>query len=230
MKRYIANEKGNTMIFMLGSMTMLVLMFVIIGSFANVFIIKEKASNNAEQASLAASGEILAGLNTAIELYDRHQYNYYISIKRPDLYEQNSILKKLGEEKASLRSSGRNLSAIEINHNAINNVIKAELESPGIISGALQGFVSSELDNAVSRVHNAVAKNINDNNGVLSGTTIVFFNKNKRVEVKTATKYKAIKYDSLFPEDKRLIKQKGEGLKFEFLSGFGSYKSEYTFP
>lgn len=230
MKRFIADEKGNTMIFMLGSMTMLVLMFVIIGSFANVFIIKEKASNNAEQASLAASGEILAGLNTAIERYDKFQYNYYLSIKQPELYELHSILKKLGEEEVKLSSSGRDLSTIEINHNAINNVIKAELESPGLTSSALQGFVTSELGNAVSRVHNAVEKNINDNNGVLSGTTVIIFNKNKRVEVKTATKYKAIKYDSLFPEDKRLIKQKGEGLKFEFLSGFGTFKSEYTFP
>lgn len=227
MKRFIANEKGNTMIFMLGSMTMLVLMFVIIGSFANVFIIKEKASNNAEQASLAASGEILAGLNTAIEQYDQYQFNFYMSIKKPELYEIHSILKKLGEEKVRLSSSGRDLSTIEINHNAINNVIKDGL--PGINS-ALQGFVASELGNAVSRVHNAVEKNINDNNGVLSGTTVVIFNKNKRVEVKTATKYKAIKYDSLFPEDKRLIKQKGEGLKFEFLSSFGTFKSEYTFP
>ncbi|TCJ02187.1 TadE/TadG family type IV pilus assembly protein [Cytobacillus praedii] len=227
MKRFIADEKGNTMIFMLGSMTMLVLMFVIIGSFANVFIIKEKASNNAEQASLAASGEILAGLNTAIELYDQFQYKYYLSIEQPELYELHSILKKLGEEKVKLSSSGRDLSTIEINHNAINNVIKDEL--PGI-SNALQGFVTSELGTAVSRVHNAVEKNINDNNGVLSGTTVIIFNKNKRVEVKTATKYKAIKYDSLFPEDKRLIKQKGEGLKFEFLSGFGTFKSEYTFP
>ncbi|MED3571740.1 hypothetical protein [Cytobacillus praedii] len=230
MKRFIANEKGNTMIFMLGSMTMLVLMFVVIGSFANVFIIKEKASNNAEQASLAASGEILAGLNTAIEQYDKFQYDFYMRMERPELYEIHSILKKLGEEKVKLSSSGRNLSTIEINHNAINNVIKAELESPGLTSSALQGFVTSELGNAVSRVHNAVEKNINDNNGVLSGTTVIIFNKNKRVEVKTATKYKAIKYDSLFPEDKRLIKQKGEGLKFEFLSGFGTFKSEYTFP
>ncbi|MED3551133.1 hypothetical protein [Cytobacillus praedii] len=227
MKRFIADEKGNTMIFMLGSMTMLVLMFVIIGSFANVFIIKEKASNNAEQASLAASGEILAGLNTAINQYDQFQYDFYMSIERLDLYAANSILKKLGEEKVKLSSSGRDLSTIEINHNAINNVIKDEL--PGI-SNALQGFVTSELGTAVSRVHNAVEKNINDNNGVLSGTTVIIFNKNKRVEVKTATKYKAIKYDSLFPEDKRLIKQKGEGLKFEFLSGFGTFKSEYTFP
>ena len=230
MKRFIANEKGNTMIFMLGSMTMLVLMFVIIGSFANVFIIKEKASNNAEQASLAASGEILAGLNTAIEQYDKFQYNYYLSIEQPELYELHSILKKLGEEEVKLSSSGRDLSTIEINHNAINNVIKAELESPGITSSALLGYVTSELGTAVSRAHNAVEKNINDNNGVLSGTTVIIFNKNKRVEVKTATKYKAIKYDSLFPEDKRLIKQKGEGLKFEFLSGFGTFKSEYTFP
>lgn len=227
MKKVIANEKGNTMIFMLGSMTMLVLMFVIIGSFANVFIIKEKASNNAEQASLAASGEILAGLETAIDLYDQFQYDYYVSIDRLDLYHLDSILKKLSEEKAKVSSSGRELSQIEINHNAINNVIKANL--PGI-HNALQSYVSSELASSTSRVQKAVRDNINYNNGELSGTKILFFNDNKRVEVKTATKYKAVKYDNLFPDDKRHIKQKGEGLKFEFLSGFGTYEWEYTFP
>lgn len=227
MKRFIGNEKGNTMIFMLGSMTMLVLMFVIIGSFANVFIIKEKASNNAEQASLAASGEILAGLDAAINLYDQYQYDYYVSIKMPELYDKESILKKLGQEKAKLTGSGRDLSHIEINHNAVNNVIGDEL--PGL-HGTLQVYVTSELGSAASRVIKVVEENINSNNGVLSGTKISFFNKNKRVEVTTATKYKAVKYDHLFPEDKRLIKQTGEGLKFNFLSGFGTYKVEHTFP
>ncbi len=213
--------------FMLGSMTMLMLMFVIIGSFANVFIIKEKASNNAEQASLAASGEILSGLETAINQYDQFQYAFYASIERLDLYEIDSILRALGDEKSNLQSSGRDLSQIEINHNAINNVIAKKL--PGI-ENALQGFVSSELASSTNRVQKAVSDNIHFNKGELSGTKIMFFNNNKRVEVKTATKYKAVKYDNLFPDDKRLIKQKGEGLKFEFLNGFGSYTWVHTFP
>lgn len=225
MKKVIVNEKGNTMIFMLGSLSMLVLMFIIIGSFANVFLKKEKASNNAEQASLAASGEVLEGLKNAINLYDTYQLDFYIRNDRYGEYLQNSILKKLGVEKAKLSGSG--LSEIEISHKAVNNVIKSEL--PGI-EDALKGFVGSELNSATGRVQQVVINNIESNNGELSDIKIKLFNKNNRVEVTTATKYKAIKYDELFPDDKRLIKQKGEGLKFDFLDSYGHFSWEYPYP
>ncbi|MBS4193293.1 hypothetical protein KHA94_24725 [Bacillus sp. FJAT-49705] len=227
MKNVIENEKGNTMIFMLGSLSMLVLMFVIIGSFANVFIIKEKASNNAEQASMAASGEVLDGLKNAIELYDAYQLQHYTAMKRYDLYLEDSIKIQLRNEISQISGSNSDLSQIEITHKAVNKVIESKL--PGIF-GALEGFVNTELISATGRVHQVVRDNIESNNGELSGTKIKLFNKNNRVEVITATKYKAVKYDELFPEDKRKIKQKGEGLKFEFLNRFGNYNWEYTFP
>ncbi|QED46419.1 hypothetical protein [Cytobacillus dafuensis] len=227
MKNVIANEKGNTMIFMLGSLSMLVLMFVIIGSFANVFIIKEKASNNAEQASMAASGEVLDGLKNAIELYDAYQLIHYTAMERYDLYLEDSIKIQLGKYIELFRGSNPDLSQIEITHKAVNKVIESKL--PGI-AGALEGFVSSELASSTVRVHQVVSENIESNKGELSGTKIKLFNDNNRVEVITATKYKAVKYDELFPDDKRKIKQKGEGLKFEFLNGFGNYNWEYTFP
>ena len=183
---------------MLGSLSMLVLMFIIIGSFANVFLIKEKASNNAEQASLAASGEVLNALKNAIELYDAEQLEFYTAMDSYDSYLKDSIKIQLSEDIGEISSSHPELSQMEINHKAINKVIESKL--PGI-NGALEAFVNSELASATGRVRQVVRDNIEVNKGELSETKIKLFNQNNRVEVMTATKYKDVKYDELFPDD-----------------------------
>lgn len=209
----------------MGALGIMALMFTIIGSFANIFITKERASNNAEQASIVASGEILLGLENAIAAYDKYQFDYYSSTNNLGEYYVDSILKKLGDAKSAL--SGQGYSQIEIDHLASNAVIKSNL--PGLHSN-LKMNVDIELNSAIGRIHFAVENNIRENKGELSGTIVNIFNKNKRVEVQTSTKYKALKYDQLYPDDKRKVKQKGEGLKFDFLDSYGSFSRQIHFP
>lgn len=227
MRRYFRNERGNTTIFIMGALGIMALMFTIIGSFANVFITKEKASNNAEQASMVASGEILKGLEQAIVDYDAYQLDYYTRTERLDLYYANSILRKLSTAKMSF--SGQDYSQIEIDHLASNAVIKEEL--PISLHGMLETYVKSEYSSALGRVRTAVERNIKDNKGELTGTVVTVFNDNKRVEVRTSTLYKALKYDHLYPDDKRKVEQKGEGLKFDFFnSNDGFFRRQIHFP
>lgn len=210
----------------MGALGIMALMFTIIGSFANVFITKEKASNNAEQASLVASGEILKGLEQAIVHYDNYQMDYYTRIERLDLYYSNSILRKLSNAKMSF--SGQDYSQIEIDHLASNAVIKEEL--PRQLDGMLETYVTSELNSSLGRIRYAVETNIKDNKGELSGTVVTVFNDKKRVEVRTSTLFKALKYDHFYPDDKRKVEQKGEGLKFDFLDSYGSFSRQIHFP
>lgn len=204
----LKNQKGNTILFIVGLFSVFFLMFVIVISFANVFIKKEQASNNAEQASIVASGIILDSLEEAIDDYD----GWLIPLLASDPIPLEAIgLEPLGDkvdnEKDSLPST---YTESERKHKAINSVLKEEL--PG--NDRLKTFVSSNLADAEGEIYSQVQSNILSNNGELSQTEINFTD--NRVEVKTATRFEALKYDEYFSESQRYVKQKGRGPTFEF--------------
>ena len=199
------NEKGNTTIFIIGSFSMFLLFLLIIGSFSQVFILKEKASNNAEQASIVATGIVMDYLQIAIDAYD--------STLLPEEYPFLSINLKVNAAKGQISATNRNLSSIEVRNRAINQVLKGNL--PG--NFILEGFVSSNLSAAESKISSNVRANIENNDGEVKGTRITFTG--ERIQVETSTRYKAFKYDDLLPEEKRYVRQTGKGPKLDFAHG-----------
>lgn len=183
-------------------------MFLIVISFANVFIKKEQASNNAEQASIVASGIILDSLEEAIDDYD----SWLIPLLALDPIPLEAIgLDPLGEKVEHKKNSlPSRFTESERKHKAINSVLKDEL--PG--NERLKTFVYSNLNNAEGEIYSQVQSNILSNNGELSETEINFID--NRVEVETATRFEALKYDEYFSENQRYVKQKGKGPTFEF--------------
>ena len=211
----LKNEKGNTTLFMISLFGIFLLMFLLILSFANIFIEKEHASNNAEQASIVASGILLDKLEAAIVEYDSWLVLQLAKVPIPTTIED---LKPLGEQVEE--EKGRlpfTLTDTEKKHQAINQVIKEELNSGNIF---LPAFLNSELGHAEAEIRHAVSGNIAENNGEVTETTIVL-NENNRIEVETATKYKAFKYDEYFSDSQRLIKQTGQGPTFDFADAMG---------
>ncbi|MCA1042488.1 hypothetical protein LCM00_23650 [Bacillus infantis] len=199
------NEKGNTTLFMISFFGIFALMFMMIANFANVLIEKQHASNNAEQASLVASGIILEALNTAISEYDKEVIRRLL--EDPDL-DLEKLREKVDDEINALPADYKQY---EKKHIAINNVLKREL--PG--NGLLQEKVLAELTNAESQIPYEVGANISGNNGKVEETAI-FLNDKNRIEVETSTRYKAVKFDEYFSENQRYIKQRGQGPSFDF--------------
>lgn len=196
------------------------LLFIIIGSFANVFIQKEKSSNNAEQASITASAIIFDSLEKAIDDYDDS-----LEGKIEDILDK-SINEKVRKKIEQLRPLNPQLSSIEIKHKAINSVLKHEL----ISNSTLATYITEGLNDATTKIPQAVKENIENNQGEISETEIKLFNQNNRVEVITSTKFKALKFDKYFPDDKRAIKQVGEGNKFDFINELGGWEWHVKFP
>ncbi len=191
------------------------LMFLLILSFANVFIEKEHASNNAEQASIVASGIVLDRLEAAIEGYDSW---LVLQLARVPIPTDIEDLKPLGEQVEEAKNRlPYTLTDSEKKHKAINQVIKEELESGNLF---LPAFLNSELRNVEAEIRYQVAANIYDNQGEVPETKVVLNEKN-RIEVETATKYKAFKYNEYFSESQRLVKQKGQGPTFDFAEAIG---------
>ncbi len=179
-------------------------------SFANVFIEKEHASNNAEQASIVVSGIILDSLEDAIREYDSW---LILELGKDPVSPEVVGLRPLGEKVEEVKNQLSDiLTDSEKKHKAINKVIKDELNSGNPFLG---DFVDIQLRYIDSEIRTQVSNNINQNNGEISQTKVVLNNEN-RVEVETATKYKAFKFDEYFTESQRLVKQKGQGPTFEF--------------
>ncbi|MGE8207125.1 hypothetical protein ACQKP0_21780 [Heyndrickxia sp. NPDC080065] len=217
--RLLRNERGNTMILILGCLSIMSLLFIIIGSFANIFIQKEKSANNAEQASITASAIIFDSLQKAIDEYDA-------SLVGEIDFLDKSINEKIRKKIDQLRPSNPQLSSVEIKHKAINSVLKEELS----YNSDLANYITQGLNEATSKIPSAVKENILNNQGEISNTEIRLFNQNNRVEVITSTKFKALKFDKYFPDDKRAIKQVGEGNKFDFINELGGWEWHETFP
>lgn len=210
------NEKGNTTVFIVGSFSILLLLFVIVASFGNIFIFKEKASNNAEMASIAATGVIFEYLQEAIDEYD--------ASLTPEEYPILSVNEKVRVASIQLRAAHPDWATVEVKHTAINQVLKGELP----VNIRLRGFVEPKLQSAAGEAINTVRQSIESNEGVVEGTKIKL-NQRNRLEVETAANYKAASYDKYFPDDKRKVKQKGEGPKLDFVDGLGSWSINEQF-
>lgn len=77
MRKLLRNERGNISLFILGLLSVMMIMFVILLNLSKVFVVKEHASSNAEQASLSATSVVYEKVEQAIEDYD----NQMASIK-----------------------------------------------------------------------------------------------------------------------------------------------------
>lgn len=211
----LKNEDGNTTLFILSLFSVFTLMFLLIISFANVFIEKEHASNNAEQASIVASGIILDRLEDAISEYDSWLILELANVPvSPDIVGLRPLDEKVEDAKNRLPGT---YTDSEKKHKAINQVIKEELNSGNRF---LQPFVNEQLRYIEADISGQVANNIRQNNGEVDQTK-VFLNHENRIEVETATRYKAFKFDEYFSENQRLVKQKGRGPTFEFAEALG---------
>jgi hypothetical protein len=205
----LKNENGNTTLFIMGLFSVFTLMFLLIISFANVFVEKEHASSNAEQASIVASGIVLDSLEDAISEYDSWLILELGKVPiSPELIDLRPLGEKVEEEKIQLPGT---LTDSEKKHKAINKVIKDELNNGNRF---LRPLVNRELSYAEAAIRSQVSENISQNNGEISQTKISL-NKENRIEVETATRYKAFKFDEYFSDSQRLVKQKGQGPSFE---------------
>lgn len=200
-------------IFIVGCFSVFFLLFIVILSFANVLVDKEIASNNAEQASIVASGIMLDHLEEAIEDYDDWLRPLLLLDPIPEYVLGLHPLED--DVEMAMNALPSTLSEPEKRHKAINQVLKNEI--PG--NYFLKNFVQNQLNLAKSKIRIQVKENIENNNSEISKTKIIF-NEKHRIEVETATRYETIKFDEYLDENHRYIKQKGYGPTFEFAESF----------
>jgi len=201
--KYLRNEKGNTMIFMLGMMSIMVLMFLLIGNLASVFASKEKASNIAQQASLVASSILREEIEDAIDEYERF-------VQSQEILVYPSLRDMINNRMNSMNSV---LSEKEKRRQVTNDVLKAQIP----VNPVLLEYIESAVIKAGSIIPSQVASNIRSNSGKVEGTEISI-SSDHRLQVTTHVRYQALKYDNYLSEKDRKVMQTGEGPEFDFLS------------
>lgn len=241
--KYLRNERGNVIIFSLGIMAILLFMFLLIGSFASVFVAKEKSSNIAQQASLVASSILKEEVEEGIDRYELFVGSQEfvseagVGMDLCDFQDSTVIqisenikiycsLESLVDKRYVTSSSYNHLSAKEKKRQVTNDVLKEQIP----INEVLQGYIEDSASQASGRIPGAVEANILENKGIVEGTEIAVSDTN-RITISTNTRYEALKYDEMFSENERKVEQQGAGPTFQFLGVLSSKGSLfYTFP
>lgn len=208
---YIRNEQGNMTIFIIGIMSIMLLMFLLVGSFASVFTSKEKASNIAEQASLVASSILKDEIENAIN-------DYEIIVSNPLVLYPS--IREIIERRVS--QSHSTLTKKELRRQVTNDVLREQLPTNGLLSRYIENAVSI----AKRKIPAAVENNIHKNEGIVPGT-VISISETNRIKVTTHVRYKAMKYDEYFTEEDRKVVQSGEGPPFDFLKIMGNRGTIY---
>jgi hypothetical protein len=207
-ERLLRNEHGNVTIFALSIFFLLMLiLFMALFNFSTVFVVKEQASNSAQQAALAATKVVYDQIEEAIREYDR-------SLSR--LLDPVLIGLLVDEKEASLRAAHPDWAESEIRYAAIDQVLIHEL--PG--NAELQGYVAQGLADARDEIDDVVATIIAENHATLEGSTIAMFNDDHRIQVQTSVRFASSVFDFVFmpnPDHEEQVFQTGQSRPIGFV-------------
>lgn len=210
MMNWIRNDKGNITLLTLGLLGVMVLLFAVVLNLVKVYAVKQQASNAAQQASLAATSEIYRALTTAIQEADD------LGLLCPGGLDPwpKTISEQIEEKKNQLSSQHPSWSERELELEAIDRVLAETL--PDLKYSCVKQKVESQLEQSRSSIQQAVLDTILSDGGDPVGT-ILKINDQHRVEVRTSSLYRALKYDEWIPEEKRKVTQVGMGPALPFL-------------
>lgn len=209
----LGNERGNVTVFTLSVFfVMLLILFTALFNFSTVFVVKEQASNSAQQAALAAVEPIYEEMEEAIKKYDSSPNR---------LKDGNFIGIKVDMAEEAIRASNPDWAKSEVRYEAIDQVLSSWLPHP-----ELSFYVNEGLANAQSEIRSIVITILDANHATVPGSKLVVFTSDERIEVQTSVRYRASTFDFEFmPEIKHEeeIYQTGQSRQIGFLDAIWNW-------
>lgn len=221
LRKTLREERGNSILFMLGILSVLMIMFVFVLNLSKVLAVKEQANTTAQQASLAATSVLYEDIWDSIDQYETDLFKKIMEelgadavIK--DIYPK-TIAERVDEKTVEIQSSHSDLSQNEARRKAINQVVAGEMRN-----GMWGYMLRDQLDNDIRHqmipdMKNAARETIRQNNGNTDGAEISLFHKN-RVYVRASNDVEGTPYGSFFRGWNEKLFQKSAGPEIEFLS------------
>ncbi|HYK72887.1 MAG TPA: Tad domain-containing protein [Pseudoneobacillus sp.] len=212
MTRFL-NQKGNTMLFTLGMLSIMMVMFIFVVNLTKVLAVKEQSNTTAQQASLAVTSILYESLWEKFKDYKEIP----VLPETPGLPVNKSIEEKVEEREMDLRtnSSYAHFSEKELHIEAIDQILVEELQKP--TGKKLKEQMELEMSYQILPEMKDVAREtILDNNGNLEESQL--FIKNNRIEIKASQTVKATTFGEFFKGLEDRLFQQSAGPKISFLS------------
>ncbi|WP_175986546.1 hypothetical protein [Bacillus sp. Marseille-Q1617] len=209
MKKYINNEKGNSIFFILWLFGIVAIVFLIVANVSKVYIVQAQADNSVEQAAFAGTSVYITETTKTIEEFDRSPFS--TAQKVLDL--GKSIQEQVEDKQTEFENSGQSSDIAYLN--ALNEVLTKELEEhPQLKKTFKDHFSQISIEN---KVKSAAQSMINANGANSEETEVKLSEDDWRVEVKSTATFESINDNKFVEYFERKIPQKGYGPKLKYL-------------
>ncbi|PFG03893.1 Tad domain-containing protein [Bacillus sp. es.034] len=218
-KASLQEERGNAALFMIGLLSIMMVLFVFVFNLSKIFAVKEEANTTAQQASLAATSVLYDQLDEAIEEYEKG------IIGTVDSYPE-SIEQKIEKKETQLRSDAdyNDYSENEIKLEAMDIVLTDELRH-GIGKKDLDRKLGQEIYNGILPDMESQAKStILENDGNLTDATLTI--KDGQVFVHASNTMEGTAFKGFFQDIKEDLFQTSAGPKVDFIEELSNFHNK----
>ncbi|MBG9564084.1 TadE/TadG family type IV pilus assembly protein [Brevibacillus agri] len=208
---FLRNERGNVTIFTLTIfMLIMLVLFMALFNLSTVFVVKEQASDSAQQAALAAVKPIYDEMEKALARYDQSPMR---------LKDEAYIKPFVDQAEASIRASHPDWARSEVRYKAIDQVLSNWLPA----NVELLFYVQTGLAQAAPKLRDVVVTILEANHATVPGSQIVV-TADERIQVQTSVRFRSTTFDFSFmpdPKHEEEVYQTGSSRQIGFLHAAG---------
>lgn len=210
------NEQGNIALFVLGMLSIMMILFIFVINMGFALTVKEDSATTVQQASMAASSVLYENVREVIYDYEDETLEGAVQAFFKDIEEKvDDKTNELAEKTAY-----NDWSSNEIELEAFDIVLKDELDK-AVVRGKLMEVLQDE--NIEEKVINKAKQAILQNGGELTGAELAI--RNNRIYIRAANEMESVSYDGFMEGVKENIYQDSAGPKINFLEDIWTYSS-----
>ncbi|MBP1971440.1 hypothetical protein J2Z83_003579 [Virgibacillus natechei] len=208
LKAQFNNEEGNIILFVLGMLSIIMILFVFVLNMGMGLAVKEQSGTTANQASMAASSVLYEEVRQVIFEYENDTLEGALQAFFEDIEEK--VDDKASDLSGSFTYSDWSTNEIELE--AFDIVLKEELDTP-VIREKLNELLADE--DIESQVIDKAKQTIVQNGGQLDGAELQI--ESNRIHVRAANEFESTSYDGIMAGIRENVFQESAGPKIDFL-------------
>ncbi|MBY7142352.1 Tad domain-containing protein [Virgibacillus sp. NKC19-3] len=208
LKARFHNEDGNIILFVLGMLSIIMILFVFVLNMGMGLAVKEKSGTTANQASMAASSVFYEEVRKIVFDYEDDTLEGKLQAFFEDIEEK--VDDKVSDLSGSFTYSDWSTNEIELE--AFDLVLKEEIDTPVIREKLNELLEEADIE---SQVINKAREAIVQNGGQLDGAELTI--ENNRIHVKAANEFESTSYDGMMAGISENIYQESAGPEIDFL-------------
>lgn len=209
--KYLRNERGNAVFFMLWLLGIVAILFLIVLNLAKVFIVKEHASLSVEQAAIAGTAAIIVKTKEAVKDFDSGPE----SVAQQVLDGGKSIEDLITDKEAEYTANGASESDAFIK--AANDVLPPRLDKHPLLKIAFRNRLGNDSSDLYAVATADIQDIIESNQANMEDTEILFDEDDWRLEVKSTATFQSISDNKYIQDFLAKIPQRGYGPSLSYL-------------